>query len=161
MRLGPDEFQILDHCEADLIAIGIASSSDLQQLVYFSLESGGERRFYVSLEAAPTEGSKLPYKDRGEFNNIDLETLTKIVAEQPTCEKSTYRTDAYPVEFSNFLHRCGPIQSLELHCVAGPPNTACPSMLAPSPSSQLESQSAIHGNPRFRLSANRSSTTAS
>ena len=81
MRLGPDEFQIIDHWEANLIAIGIASSSDLQQLVYFSLESGGERRFYVSLEAAPTEGSELPYMDCGEFNNVDLEKLTEIVAE--------------------------------------------------------------------------------
>jgi hypothetical protein len=34
--LGPDEFQIMDHWEADLIAIGVASSSDLQRLVYFS-----------------------------------------------------------------------------------------------------------------------------
>ena len=79
--LGPDEFQIMDHWEADLIAIGVASSSDLQRLVYFSLESGGERRFYVSLEAAPTEGSELPYMGCGEFNNVDLEKLTEIVAE--------------------------------------------------------------------------------
>jgi hypothetical protein len=81
MCLGPDEFQIMDHWEADLIAIGIASPSDLQRLVYFCLESGGERRFYVSLETAPTKGSELPYMDCGEFNNVDLETLTKIVAE--------------------------------------------------------------------------------
>jgi hypothetical protein len=79
--LGPDEFQIIDHWEADLIAIGVASPSDLQRLVYFSLESEGERHFYVSLEAAPTKGGELPYMDCGEFNDVDLETLTEIVAE--------------------------------------------------------------------------------
>jgi hypothetical protein len=36
--LGQDEFQIMDHWEADLIAVGIASPSDLQRLVYFSLD---------------------------------------------------------------------------------------------------------------------------
>jgi hypothetical protein len=71
----------MDHWEAGLIAIGVASSSDLKRLVYFSVESGGERRFYVSVEAAPTEGSELPYMDCGEFNNVDLEKFTEIVAE--------------------------------------------------------------------------------
>jgi hypothetical protein len=80
MCLAPDEFQIMDHWEEDLGAIGIASPSDLQRLVYFALESGGEHRFYVSLEAAPTEGSELPYVDCGKSRNVDLETLTEIVS---------------------------------------------------------------------------------
>jgi hypothetical protein len=44
--LGQDEFQIMDHWEADLIAIGIASPSDLQRLVYFSLEARRETPFF-------------------------------------------------------------------------------------------------------------------
>jgi hypothetical protein len=81
--LGPVEFQIMDHWEADPMAIGIASPSDIQRLVYFSLESGsgGEHRFYGALEAAPTEGSELPYMDCGAFNDVDLETLKEIVSE--------------------------------------------------------------------------------
>jgi hypothetical protein len=65
--LGPDEFQIMDHWDADPTAIGVASASDPQRLVYFSLAPGEERRFYVCLEAAPAEGDELPFLDCGNF----------------------------------------------------------------------------------------------
>ncbi len=78
--LGPDKFQVTDHWECDLIAIGIASAADPQRLVYLCLASG-EASFDVRLETAPKDGSELPYADAGQFDDVDLETLTAIIAE--------------------------------------------------------------------------------
>lgn len=80
-RLGKGAFQIVDHWEGDLLAIGIASPSDRQRLVYIASLGKSDQSYSAILERAPTPGSELPYEDCGKFQDIGLDELTRVVSD--------------------------------------------------------------------------------
>src|SRR5947208_2640607 len=79
-RLGKDAFQIVDHWEADLLAIGVASPSNAQRLVYIASVSKSEQNYDVIYERAPIPGSELPYEHCGKFHNVGLDELAQLVS---------------------------------------------------------------------------------
>jgi hypothetical protein len=79
-RLGIGAFQIIDHWEADLTAIGIASPSDTRRLVYVAADRERSGIYHGRLERAPEPGSGLPYEDCGEFKDVDLDELVRVVS---------------------------------------------------------------------------------
>jgi hypothetical protein len=54
-RLGPDSFDIVDHWESDLCAVGIASPRDHGILAYLSCYGEPEGRYHVELELPPPQ----------------------------------------------------------------------------------------------------------
>ena len=79
-RLGRGSFQVVDHWEADLQAVGISSSHDPSDLVYIALRGDHKRKhFDAALECRPLLGSDLPYEECGWFESVDMEELILIV----------------------------------------------------------------------------------
>lgn len=78
LRLGDDAFDILDHWEGDLCAIGIASPDNHGVLVYISTFERLDR-FYVSLELPPDLPEDFPYKNAGSMEAGSIEELIEIV----------------------------------------------------------------------------------
>jgi hypothetical protein len=74
-----DRFVVIDHWDADLNAIGVASPEDPHRLVYICAGSEEPERYFVELETAPSEGSDLPYESVGKFTSVDREQLARIV----------------------------------------------------------------------------------
>jgi hypothetical protein len=79
-RLGPDAFDIVDHWELDLCAVGIASPRDHGVLAYISCYGEPEERYYVELELPPTPGGELPYQVAGRYDDLDFEALAGVVS---------------------------------------------------------------------------------
>jgi hypothetical protein len=77
-RLGPGSFQIVDHWESDLAAIGVAHPHNREVLAYIAVY--GPEDFYVELENPPRPGSELPYSAVGEFRKVNFDRLAQIVA---------------------------------------------------------------------------------
>lgn len=65
-HLGPGTFDIVDHWEGDLYAIGIARPDNPGFLVYISIFGHHNDTYFVSLELPPAAGSDLPYSQAGE-----------------------------------------------------------------------------------------------
>ena len=76
-RLGRSAFDIVDHWDADLDAVGIARPSDHRYLVYFSA-SHSDGTYYVELEAPPEVGSEFPYSVAGRFESVELDSLVEL-----------------------------------------------------------------------------------
>jgi hypothetical protein len=81
LRLGADAFQVADHWEADLGAVGVAGVSDVQRLVYFCQRQDDPTRYDAFLEVAPAVGSELPYAEAGEFENLTVDDLVRVIAD--------------------------------------------------------------------------------
>src|SRR3954468_24527236 len=79
-RLGPGSFDIVDHWESDLCAVGIASPEDHGILAYISCYGKPEGRYYVELELPPASGNDLPYQAAGRFSDLDFEALVGVVS---------------------------------------------------------------------------------
>ena len=79
-RLGRDAFDIVDHWEPDLCAVGIASPRDHAILVYISCFGKLEGRYYVELELPPSPGEELPYQVAGRYNDLDFEAVAGVVS---------------------------------------------------------------------------------
>jgi hypothetical protein len=75
-RFGEGNFKIKDHWDTDLCAIGLTDVEE-KHLVYIS--TYGDKGYYVSLENLKTVDSH-PYEPVGDFDNVDLEGLEKILA---------------------------------------------------------------------------------
>jgi hypothetical protein len=73
------ELLIVDHWEADLCAIGLAIPGDPRRLVYISTWNRPQNSFFVELEAAPPDGSEMPYVGVGKFESVDRDRLLQIV----------------------------------------------------------------------------------
>ena len=78
-RLGPGAFQVVDHWEADLRAVGIAHPRDEHLLVYVA-DVNAEDRFYVELEDSPANGSDMPYSVRGRYRSVSFDELVELAA---------------------------------------------------------------------------------
>jgi hypothetical protein len=78
-RLGPRAFDVVDHWEGDLCAIGIARPDDHGVLVYISTSGEAGERCSVSLELPPQSGSDIPYTAAGDHEAASLDELVEIV----------------------------------------------------------------------------------
>jgi len=76
-ELGPTFFDLVDHWEADLTAIGLACPSDHSRLVY--VDAATPSRFTAILERSPEAGSELPFAEAGIHNELNLAGLTEVV----------------------------------------------------------------------------------
>jgi hypothetical protein len=77
-ELGTSFFDIVDHWEADLCAVGIARPDNHEVLVYISTCSLPEHGYFVSLEL-PSVEEDFPYQAAGEFDDLDFEALVSII----------------------------------------------------------------------------------
>jgi hypothetical protein len=78
-RLGPDAFQVVDHWQADLWAVGIAHPNDEHLLAYIAADLPDDR-YFVELETLPAPGSELPYAVAGRFQSVSFDELVEPVA---------------------------------------------------------------------------------
>lgn len=82
-RLGEAAFVIIDHWEADLAAVGVASPTRLDRLVCiscFDQRSSQPPRYTAILERAPAPNSDLLYEECGHFAELSLEDLATVVS---------------------------------------------------------------------------------
>ena len=75
-----DDLLVADHWDADLMAIGVSARSEPARLVYLSTFRRAPGRFYAELELPSAPGSAVPYEKGEVFADVDLDTLTEIVA---------------------------------------------------------------------------------
>ncbi len=78
--LGSDAFDVVDHWEPDVCAVGIASPRDHGVLAYISCYGEPQGRFHVELELPPSPGAELPYQVAGRFDDLDFEALAGVVS---------------------------------------------------------------------------------
>jgi len=78
-RLGSQAFDVVDHWDADLCAIGIARPDDHRVLVYVCTFGQQAGAYFVSLELPPTAGSDLPYSSAGEQEAKSFDELVEII----------------------------------------------------------------------------------
>jgi hypothetical protein len=76
--LGADAFQVVDHWECDLTAIGIARPSDHGVLVYFEVRGD---TYNVELELPPGPCDDFPYQIAAQHWMVDFETLLRAAAD--------------------------------------------------------------------------------
>src|SRR5262245_44614932 len=76
--LGPDAFDVVDHWECDLTAVGIASPRDHSVLVYYSVNGSA---YNAELELPPLPGDDFPYQVAGQHAALDFEQLLAVVRE--------------------------------------------------------------------------------
>ena len=78
-RLGARAFDVVDHWDADLCAIGIARPDDHRVLVYVCTFGQQAGTYAVSLELPPTADSDLPYSSAGEQEARSFNELVEII----------------------------------------------------------------------------------
>lgn len=78
-HLGPGTFDIVDHWESDLSAIGITRPSKPGHLVYISTFGHHGDSYFVSLELPPAHGSDLPYEPAGEQQTKSFDELLTLI----------------------------------------------------------------------------------
>lgn len=77
--LGPRAFDVVDHWESDLCAVGIARPDNHGVLVYISTSGKPGERCSVSLELPPQPGSDIPYTAAGDQDAANLNELAEII----------------------------------------------------------------------------------
>lgn len=73
--MGDGAFDIVDHGEADLCQIGIASPHDHKRLVYISTYGRKAGRYTVELELPPEPNSEKLYESGGWLEDIEFDEL--------------------------------------------------------------------------------------
>jgi hypothetical protein len=77
-KLGTTAFDIVDHWEADLCAVGIARPDNHAVLIYISTCSLPDKGYYASLEL-PSVTEDFPYQPAGNFDDLDFEGLVNVI----------------------------------------------------------------------------------
>ena len=76
--LGPNDYQIVDHWDGDLCAIGIASCRDKHHLVYISTYEQPRGSYYFECEKSlSSELSECTITKQG--NLVDLQSLITVI----------------------------------------------------------------------------------
>lgn len=82
-RLGADAFDVIDHWEADLCAVGIARPDDHSVLVYICTFGRADEDYFVSLELPPRPNDEQwanhPYTPVGEQSVQGFDELVRII----------------------------------------------------------------------------------
>jgi hypothetical protein len=89
-RLGCGAFQVADHWESDLDAVGIADPRNRERLAYIAVY--GPDDFYVELELPPPPDSEFPYSLAGEFRCTTFDEVAQIVAKHLALDPHRYPT---------------------------------------------------------------------
>lgn len=76
---GAGSFDVVDHWEADLCAVGVARPGEPGTLAYVSTFGLPDGRYSVRLERPPSPGSDLPYTPAGEREDIGLDEVLAVV----------------------------------------------------------------------------------
>jgi hypothetical protein len=79
LRLGANAFDVVDHWDADLCAVGIARPDNHGILVYVSTYRRADQNYFVSLELPPDPGDELGYKDMGERETKGFDELVDVI----------------------------------------------------------------------------------
>lgn len=83
---GSEQFQVIDHWEGDLMAIGICSKKDKDNLVYISTYNKKDGFYDLHLELPSLDSSKdIPYVDGGHFKSVNFDRLVEIVKKHLIC----------------------------------------------------------------------------
>jgi hypothetical protein len=78
-RFGED-VAVVDHWDADLMAIGLARKGVAGKLAYLSVRStSGDIRFFVALENPPKRDSDAPYEDAGSHGDLSLSQAADVI----------------------------------------------------------------------------------
>ena len=78
-RLGTEAFEIVDHWEGDMAAVGIGSPADKRILVYISTYGCEKGCYDFELERPPSERDTGPYTVAGGENAASFEILLAAV----------------------------------------------------------------------------------
>ena len=79
-ELGPGAFQIVDHWEGLLFAIGVATADDPGHLVYFELSNEVPGRFFYECELPrPASEDEMPYEVIETAHDVDVREDRKSV----------------------------------------------------------------------------------
>ncbi len=78
-RMGDDAFDVVDHWDADLFAVGIAKPDDHDVLAYVCTYGRAVDNYFVSLELPPELDSDLPYRNAGDFEVQTFDELIEII----------------------------------------------------------------------------------
>ena len=73
------EFQVVDHWEASLCAIGVASPEEKRVLAYISTFDKPPGYYFLSLELPPPPGSERSYVPAGEYEHVDFKVLARLI----------------------------------------------------------------------------------
>ena len=79
-RLGSDSFEVVDHWDADLCAVGITKPGVPLPLVYMSTYNMAPGRYFVTLDVSPAPGTDLPYQTTLELRDVSFEELVSTAA---------------------------------------------------------------------------------
>lgn len=77
--IGESQMVIIDHWEADRLAIGVGHLACPGRLVYIALRSVNQ--FDVVFEGIPTEGTDLPYQATGGAEALCLSDMCAVVTD--------------------------------------------------------------------------------
>ena len=94
--LGKQTFQVVDHWEADLVAVGIASPSNPRILAYISTLNYPEHGYFLELEAPGKSEDLDDYKVIGTWDRLNDEDLKKHIQKHlviPTSRSEPVRLD--------------------------------------------------------------------
>lgn len=78
-KFGTGHFKICDYWDADLCAIGFSDNSE-KYLVYISTYQKSKNHYFVSFENTKL-GNDIPYENAGDFDNVDLQELERLMKE--------------------------------------------------------------------------------
>ena len=86
-------FQVVDHWEGSLCAIGVASPEDRRVLAYISTFDKPEGYYFLSLELPPPPGSERAYVPAGEHEHVDFQELARLIREHLDPESRKAKRD--------------------------------------------------------------------
>jgi len=78
-RLPPRSFVVVDHWEADPLAIGLARPSEPDRLVYITSDRDVRGRYFMSREL-PSNSDLVPFRDGGADQFRDIDALARAIA---------------------------------------------------------------------------------
>ena len=82
-RLGTDAFDVVDHWDADLCAVGIARPDGHARLLYICTHGLPNGRYFASLELPPAQGGEQwanhPYTPGAEFDSLSFDELVAVI----------------------------------------------------------------------------------
>ncbi len=77
--LDPTNWQIVDHWEADLLAIGIASTAQPKLLVYVSTRNQPPGTYFYECESPPLTGDDGPYRRGTSSDGVSFSDLAAVI----------------------------------------------------------------------------------
>ena len=93
-RLGGKAFEVIDHWDADLCAVGIGRPSDNRFVAYVSTWGLPNGRYYLSLDAPSATDRDSETEEVERYEDVDFPTLVRHVARHMDCTHLNGSDDA-------------------------------------------------------------------